>query len=53
MAELAGTCSLCGRGYHPNLEIEIADEPVNGEYHWGHIQCQRDHDRAFLEAFGT
>jgi hypothetical protein len=48
---LAETCSLCDRGYHPNLAIDIADEPVNGEHRWRHKQCKRDHDRAFAEAF--
>lgn len=48
---LAGYCSLCGCGYYPNLAITIADEPTDGEFRWGHDQCQRDHDRVFLEAF--
>lgn len=47
-------CTLCGGGYHPNLEIIIGDEPAerDGEkvYGWAHRQCKRDHDRAFLEA---
>ena len=48
---LADWCSLCGRGYHPNLEIEIGDEPHNDVYGWAHVQCKLDHDRAFVEAF--
>ena len=51
---LAGRCSLCGGGYHPNLAIDISDKPrenQNGEreFRWGHVMCQRDHDRTFIE----
>lgn len=55
---LAAVCSLCGQGHHPNLAITIADEPMESgmtgeiEYRWSHDQCQRDHERVFLEAFG-
>lgn len=53
---LAQWCSICGDGYHPNLEIEIADgtrEDPDGEvYGWAHRQCIDDHDAVFLEAFG-
>lgn len=53
-ARLADYCSLCGGGYHPNLEIDIGDEPTvrDGDkvFGWGHVQCQRDHDREFLQA---
>jgi len=49
---LADWCSLCGRGYHPNLVITIADEPSNDEYRWSHNQCKHDHDMAFLDMFG-
>ena len=51
--ELAGRCSLCAGGYHPNLEIDIAEEPIDGEYRWSHTQCKRDHARAFVEVFGA
>lgn len=58
MQQLAGQCSLCNEGYHPNLEIEISDEPMESsitgelEYRWMHVQCKRDHDRTLLAAFG-
>lgn len=48
---LARHCSLCGDGYHPNLSIEISDEPTDGEYRWSHTQCLTDHDAAFAEAY--
>lgn len=53
MQQLAVRCSLCGSGYHPNLEIEISDEPMESsitgetEYRWMHVQCKRDNDRVF------
>jgi len=50
---LAGHCSLCGDGYHPNAEIDIADEPTKGEYRWAHVLCKDDHTRAFMEALGN
>lgn len=61
MQPLAGCCSLCGEGYHPNVEIDIADEPMEREYgdepetveyRWSHVQCHLDHGRIFMEAFG-
>lgn len=55
---LAPVCALCGHGYHPNLQITIADEgpsesAITGEweYRWTHDQCKRDHDRVVFEAF--
>ena len=54
-APLADWCALCGDGYSPSLEISIADEPQDilgdEKYAWSHLQCERDHDRMFLEAF--
>jgi hypothetical protein len=47
---IADVCSLCGQGYFPTMEIDIAHEPTNGEYRWCHVQCNRDHGRKFLEA---
>lgn len=57
MQPLASRCSLCGEGFHPNVEIDISDEPMvssiteETEYRWSHVQCHRDHGRIFMEAF--
>lgn len=48
---LAQRCSLCGDGYHPTLDIEISEDPRDGEYRWAHTQCMADHGAAFAEAF--
>ena len=57
---LSPYCSLCGEGYHPNLEIEIAEEPFeygpNSVHCWHHTQCKHDHDRQlrdWLEVGGS
>jgi hypothetical protein len=51
---LADYCSLCAGGYHPNLQIEIAEDPRerNGskEYGWVHRHCRRDHEQTFSQA---
>lgn len=58
LAPLAARCSLCGAGYAPTMAIDITDEPMESpegdlEYRWCHEQCDRDHRRVFVEAFGT